>query len=324
MRHRLTFALVVLVVPRSLVAQTCPWWEPPDGTMFHYRLEAEVVNGPVPWEDYPIWVDVDFTSALLRAGVVGALDTASVRVVECFEGGDPALQPSLFEVSADFRKVADARGTVAWLAGGGMAPEQRRTWHIYFDLEENGLKPRGPELDGAALVDNANNLVANAGFEADADGDRMPDGWEGFASGATVEARACSLAHWGGRSLMITASPGDPVSGLLELSGAVPGGMYKIGAYVRVHGPVPEGGGTIEVAFPGAGRTARFTTEATLPTAGFWARSDVVVPSPTGTDTLAVVCSLVASPDTVLIDDVVVLYSPPNVRLAESAEAAPP
>ena len=113
MGHRLTVALVLLMVPRSPVAQVCPWWEPSDGTVFHYRLQVEVVNSSVSREDYPIWLEVDFTGALLRSGVVGALDTASIRVVECFEGAEPAVQPCLFEVSADFRKVADARGTVA-------------------------------------------------------------------------------------------------------------------------------------------------------------------------------------------------------------------
>jgi hypothetical protein len=46
MGHRLTFALVMLLAPGSVLAQSCPWWEPPDGTVFHYRLNVEVVNGP--------------------------------------------------------------------------------------------------------------------------------------------------------------------------------------------------------------------------------------------------------------------------------------
>jgi hypothetical protein len=320
----LTFALVMLLAPGSVLAQSCPWWEPPDGTVFHYRLNVEVVNGPAAREDYPIWVDVDFTDALLRNGVVGALDTASIRVVECFEGAEPMLQPSLFEVSAEFRKVADAKGTVAWLAGGGLAPEQQRMWQIYFDLEENGLKPRGPVLDGSLLVQNANNLAENASFEADADGDGVPDGWEGFVNGAAGTARACSIAHWGARSLMVTASSNEALRGVLDLAGAIPGDMYKVGAYVRVHGTMPEGTGIVEVAFPGAGRAVRFSTEAVLPTPGLWARSDVVVPSPTGTDTLAVVCSLEASTDTVLVDDVVVLHAPPTIQVAETVETLSP
>jgi hypothetical protein len=104
----------------------------------------------------------------------------------------------------------------------------------------------------------------------------------------------------------------------------VPGGTYKIGAYVRVHGALPEDGGAFEIAFPGAGRAVRFSTDVPIPPTGLWARSDVVVPSPMGTDTLVVACSIPASPDTVLLDDVVVLYAPPQVQLAENVETISP
>ncbi len=327
MGHRQTAVsiLLLLLVPQISLAQEYPWWEPPDGTIFHYRVKVEFVNGSVEREDYPVWLEIDFTDVLLRGGVVGALDTASIRVVESVGGLAPAPEPCLFEISADFRKVADARGTIAWLAMGTTAPDQRRTWHIYFDLEENGLKPPGPMLDGALLVENANNLLANAGFEADTDGDGMPDGWSGFTRGAVASARGCSLSHWGSRSLAVTSSPGDSVSAVLDLGGIEPGGMYKIGAYLRIHGTVPEGGSDrIVVAFPGAGRAIRFSTEAALPPPGLWVRSDVVVPAPTGTDTLSVVCSLADSPDTLLIDDLIVLHAPPDVQVAEAAEALPP
>jgi hypothetical protein len=322
MGHRLTITLVLLL-PVMAIGQDCAWWEPPDGTVFHYRVKAEVVNGSVAKEDYPVWLEINFTDILLSAGVVGALDTASIRLIECIEGQDPFPNACLFEVCADFRKVAEARGTIAWLMDGPTAPEQSRTWHIYFDLEENGLKTPGPVLDGALLIQNANNLIANPSFEVDEDGDGMPDGWDGFAGGPGVESRTCSLAHWGERSLLVTASPGDSAAGALRLPGIVSGGLYKAGAYLRVEGSSPEKPEAV-VAFPGPGRAVRFSTEASLPAPGMWGRSDVVVPAPTGTDTLTIIAWLETSPDTLLLDDLVVLYSPPTVQLAGSAESLPP
>ncbi len=316
-------AAIVVLLPVAATSQDWPWWQPPDGTVFHHRALVEVVNGDMPKENYPVWVDVNFTELLMGAGVVGAFDTASVRVVESGEGIDPRPQPCVFEVAPDFRKVANAAGTVAWLLEGTTEPQQRRLWHLYFDLEEHGLKARGPLLEGSRLVDNPYNVVANPSFEVDADADGSPDGWDGFVGGSVVSAGGYPVAHWGSKSLVVEAIPGDSIGAVLVLRDLSPGSLYRAGAYLRVQGSVPENSAAI-IAFPGTGTAVRFSTQASLPPPGVWTGSGVLVPAPVDADSMTILCSLSASPDTILLDDFFVLHSPPAVQVAQSAETLPP
>ena len=140
------------------------WWN--DG----WRFRTAVVR-PTPWRDEalrPVEVAVDFRRLLAGAGIPGEFDPASLRVIEPRPAGVGVEVPFAYRTEYD----PEAGRDCAWLAwtarpkkGGAGA------YHIYFDTRDRGIA-RG---DYAAASLPPENLIANPGFEEQADG--LPAGW---------------------------------------------------------------------------------------------------------------------------------------------------
>ena len=127
------------------------WWNP------GWRMRT-TVSRPTPYRDErprPVEVAVDFPLLLKKAGVAGAFDPASVRVVE--RGREI---PSACRTELDARKGRQQR-YVVWTATP--KPGSVGATHIYFDT-----KGRGIQAPAYPNVLPPPNLVIYPGFEGKA------------------------------------------------------------------------------------------------------------------------------------------------------------
>ncbi|MBI4361768.1 MAG: hypothetical protein HY558_01190, partial [Euryarchaeota archaeon] len=146
---------------------------------WHYRLPVEVNASVSRRVDWPVEMQVNFTSYLESLPPAGnrtlnrTLDPDSIRVVEYNNTsqqplsynatGYPASDPRRYFVPAQFdpcnlldppyqcsayNNTTNANGSVAWLMNGTSTNTTSRTYHIYFDVQANeyppGTSPKEP------------------------------------------------------------------------------------------------------------------------------------------------------------------------------------
>ena len=215
------------------------WWDP-DGVStgydWHYRVPVHISTGS-PGDS--VKVAVDFESLLSELGVSGTFDANSVRVVTSTGNllASQKFDDEHYMGSAD--DAGNARGDVSFVLEDA-APV---TYYIYFDIEENGLKPAPSFLDPAPV-----NLVGDGGFEASPPGTEDPAPWEGGGVDHPL------AAHF-------VVSGDDPhLGGSVAHSGAQ---SYKIGWDYSGSGPSAASnamGGYVyqEVTIPPSGATLSF------------------------------------------------------------------
>jgi hypothetical protein len=113
------------------------WWDPDgvsSGSDWHYRIPVEVSSSTGA---NPLRVPVDFNAALAALGVDGDFDPDSVRVIR--PGGIPA-QRQLFD-DGSFEGAPDAEGNARGDVIFNLEDPAPVTYHIYFDILQNGPKP---------------------------------------------------------------------------------------------------------------------------------------------------------------------------------------
>ena len=171
------------------------WWN----DAWRYRT---TVTRPTPWRDdapRPVEAIIDFERLLTEAGIEGAFDPASVRIVAPRPDGVGGEVPFAHRSEYDCEAGRD-RPYLAWTA----RPKKSGTgvYHIYFDTRDRAIAP--PDYDAASLPPE--NLIANPGFENETDG--LPAGWT--ASSPEV-VRLGRFAHTTGeRSLKIVVDENTP------------------------------------------------------------------------------------------------------------------
>ncbi len=177
--YRLVFALVMMSILCLSVTPPVPvmgdlaspaWWDPDgvsSGFDWHYRVPVHVATGS-PGDS--VKVPVDFQSLLSELGVSGTFDANSVRVVSSTGSllASQKFDDGNYMGSGD--DVGNARGDVSFVLEDA-APV---TYYIYFDIEENGLKP-APSFPDPSPV----NLVGDGGFESSPPGTEDPAPWVG-------------------------------------------------------------------------------------------------------------------------------------------------
>ncbi|MCH5374542.1 MAG: LamG domain-containing protein, partial [Planctomycetes bacterium] len=157
--------LVAALASLASAAQPAEWWNP----QWQFRT---TVQRPVPYRDgvpRPVEAAVDFAQLLNQAGVAGAFDPGSLRVIQRDSDGTPRELPSVWRTGFNARLNME-QGYLTWFVG----PQTGHvgTAEIYFDIEQRNLAP--PRYDRGDLP--LDNLLANASFEQSA-GD-LPADWK--------------------------------------------------------------------------------------------------------------------------------------------------
>lgn len=135
------------------------WWN----TAWAYRVPVTFDAAGYAREDKPADVELDFTALLDDAGLSGALDVDSLRVVEV-DAQNHVLDdnvPFQFDKAAGFQPTKKAKGTLIVLLQGKTAAGETRRYHVYFDLTGGNFTP----ADVPALVKLTDNTT-DEGFSS--------------------------------------------------------------------------------------------------------------------------------------------------------------
>lgn len=155
---------VLTAYPVATAADEGGWWNPG----WHFRT---TVARATPWRDdapRPVEVAIDFPLLAERGGVTGQFDPGSLRVVERAEDGSGREVPFAYRAEFDAR-VGRQQSYLTWIARPKIG--EVGAYDIYFDTRDQRLEAR--EYEANLLPPE--NLLANPGFEDEADG--LPDGW---------------------------------------------------------------------------------------------------------------------------------------------------
>jgi len=215
------------------------WWDPDgvsSGYDWHYRVPVHISDGS-PGDS--VKVPVDFASLLSNLGVSGTFDANSVRVVSSTGNLIASQKFDDEHYMGNPDDVGNARGDVSFVLEDA-APV---TYYIYFDIEENGVKP-APSFPDPSPV----NLIVDGDFESSPPGTEDPTPWVG---GGVANPLA---AHY-------VVSGSDPhLGGSVAYSGTQ---SYKIGWDYAGSGPSAARnsmGGYVyqEITIPPSGATLTF------------------------------------------------------------------
>jgi len=140
------------------------WWNPD----WHFRT---TVARSTPCRDdtpRPVEVAIDFPLLLERGGIAGRFDPGSLRIIERADNGPGREVPFACRSEFDAR-ASRQQSYLTWIAQPKIG--EVGAYDIYFGTEDQHLTARKYESD----LLPPENLLANHGFEAEADG--LPDGW---------------------------------------------------------------------------------------------------------------------------------------------------
>lgn len=311
--------LIAVLVAAHVAVAAPPWWDGGVLGQLMYRVPIEVTNSATPKDNFPITVEMNFTDILMDLGEVGALDEGSIRVIRAAVDSADAFGGSLaylFERAPGFATISNARGWLSWITEGTLGAGEKLLYHVYFDIQEHGVRLGPVPLSWEAICYNPANKVQGGSFEPEAssvDQSRSPwRGWGGQGQPSAVSPQPAG--HWGRWSLALV--PGNPavmeaLIGLLE-----PGRSYLLGGYVRASSSTGDLG-TLGMGFTlGGGRAIRFSKEQALaPMMGWW-RSEVPLPISPDTSVFSITFDFNGTvPDTLWVDDLFIYEDPPLVSV---------
>ncbi len=116
---------IFLLLPSLGYAEN--WWN----SSWHMRIPINI-SYTSDMENASVKVNINFTQLISELNVSGNFDQNSIRVVE-----------SGIEIPHDFENETYDKGNVSWIANGTTLANTNRTFWIYFDIIENGLKEEG-------------------------------------------------------------------------------------------------------------------------------------------------------------------------------------
>lgn len=311
--------LIAVALMVASVALGTEWWD--GGILGHlpYRVPIEIVNGDTPKDDYPVTIELNFTTKLSDVGEFGALDEGAIRIIKAMEGDSVASGvpvPHLLERAPDFTLISNANSWVSWIIDGRIEPQERVVYHLYFDIQAHGVKLEAVPLPWEAVFYNPANMAQGGSFEPEAASvDQSRNPWRGWGpAGRPVSITPYNTGHLGRWSLALV--PGEDTAwevliGLLE-----PGRSYLLGGFIRVS-PARDDLGTLTLNFSlGGARPIRFSKEQPLgPPMGWW-RSEIPLPIAPESPVFSVVFDFQGTmPDTLWIDDLFVYEDPPMVSI---------
>ena len=111
------------------------WWN----TSWHYRMRLEVNSTSYDRTDWPVERLINFTDLV----PFGTFDENSTRIFEYDSGGSVLYEvPSQFDMEDDYDESSNAIGTVVFLMNGTTSANTQRVYYVYYDIVENGAKPK--------------------------------------------------------------------------------------------------------------------------------------------------------------------------------------
>ena len=164
-KNKKIFLLISVLVFLTLiypVRALDEWWN----DTWHYRVNLQINTTTYDRVDWPIEREMNFTEILKSFSVNGTFDINSTRVFEYNSTGHILnLVPSQFDIDEDYNASENAFGTLIFLLNGTTPPNKERYYYLYFDIIENGEKPKQSystdlswSWDGQKF--NVNNSVA--------------------------------------------------------------------------------------------------------------------------------------------------------------------
>lgn len=200
-----SLVIILAVATASLVSAAEPpgWWNP------QWRFRTTVQRATPSREEAvrPAEVVVDFARLLAQAGLSGAVDSHSLRIVQRDASGTPHEIPSVWRTEFN-PELGVEQGYLTWFApaqAGSVASAE-----IYFDVKQRGLRPARYDKDALP----PENLLTNPGFEELAG--ETPAAWT-VAPAALVHLGRFDHTT-GRRSLKIAVDPSAPGTGSRDVT----------------------------------------------------------------------------------------------------------
>ena len=137
MKRVATFLLIILL-SLNLVKAEDEWWN----STWHYRIKIDINSTDFDRIDWPMEIKLNFTKILNEANQFGRFNINSTRLFEYFNGSIINQVPSQFDPDDFFNETFNATGTLAFIINGTTQQYQNRTFYLYFDIIENGLKEK--------------------------------------------------------------------------------------------------------------------------------------------------------------------------------------
>ncbi|MBU5690331.1 MAG: hypothetical protein QXM68_04270 [Candidatus Aenigmatarchaeota archaeon] len=134
--RRVALALLLFILLLNVVKAQDEWWN----TSWHYRIKVDINSTDFDRINWPVELKINFTNLLENSGIYGRFDQNSVRVIEYFNESVLNEVPSQFDPDDYFNETENASGVVSFLLNGTTLAYENRTFYIYFDIKENGIK----------------------------------------------------------------------------------------------------------------------------------------------------------------------------------------
>ena len=227
MKKALVASLLIHAVAAGLAhgGDKAAWWN----AEYHFRVPVTVGSLFQERQDALVRAKVDFAELLTRAAPGEKLDGNSVRVVEVSKDGKSA------PVACRFISANGVSGHVCWIMAGKTATLAERTYMIYFDIAENGPKPKPEAADvpGADTMAGV-NLVKNPGFEEPdpKDPNKAAD-WTFGKATADEACRTDEEARSGKYSLKIVTTEKQLVRSVYQYVPVEAGKKYLVRGWVK-------------------------------------------------------------------------------------------
>jgi len=184
-----------------------------------------------------------------------------------------------------------------------------------------------------ACADWLPDYVSNGDFEADANGDLTPDGWQGYVYDSPASfAWDREVAHSGRASVRLSDSFSEDRSAwqkycarwvAVQQHPATPGATYTLRAWIRTE--LTDGSADVRVSWSAGGRWLAEDRAGPVTGISAWTPVTVVVTPPEQADTLRVFCHLSGGKGSAWYDDVQLVPGktlPGNYRPVDISAAA--
>jgi uncharacterized membrane protein len=113
------------------------WWN----NSWYYRIKLDINSTSYERLDWPVEYDINFTSLLSGLNNYETLNTSSIRVFEYSSGQVKHEVPYQFDLGENYDSASNAIGTLVFFMNGTTLSDEQRTYYIYFDTVERGIKP---------------------------------------------------------------------------------------------------------------------------------------------------------------------------------------
>ncbi len=126
-------ALITLIISMQAASALDAWWSPD----WKYRLKFEVNTSTYNRADWPVEMEINFSSELSGMGISSAFDPNSARVIEYNSSGSIISEhPSQFEPAAYYNASTNALGNVIFTLNGTTGQNVVRYFYVYYGTIE--------------------------------------------------------------------------------------------------------------------------------------------------------------------------------------------